>query len=380
MAVVKEAVDVATLSDDDMTLALALFGRTAADGGVEKLHNGYSGCNYRVRTGGGEQVLLKGSVDKPVEELSVQIALLRHLQPSDYPTAYPLPLVNGGYVARLENGMAVLMLEFLPGVPANRLIADTAATAEERAALYPLEAVLTTVGVALARLHSTPVPPSFRQYASGVGTKDSMFDPEALAALLALPQPLGTHPFLGFFGERIEAFRELVNDPSLPQGLMHCDCFLDNMLLPPPPAAGETLGLQNLSAEGAINGAVVLDWEDAAVGPLVQDLGIAVVGCCYGADGRLNPARLSALLGAYHAARPLTERERACLLPAMRGAALAVGFFRWRQFNVRHPELVQAKDAYMEMVHIVESLEGEGGDEALLQGVLRGLPAGEPSL
>ena len=29
---------------------------------------------------------------------------------------------------------------------------------------------------------------------------------------------------------------------------------------------------------------------------------------------------------------------------------LAVGFFRWRQFNIRHPELVDVRETYMEMV------------------------------
>ena len=44
----------------------------------------------------------------------------------------------------------------------------------------------------------------------------------------------------------------------------------------------------------------------------------------------------------------------------MEPQALAVGFFRWRQFNVRHPELVDAKEAYREMVGKIEALEEEG--------------------
>ena len=57
--------------------------------------------------------------------------------------------------------------------------------------------------------------------------------------------------------------------------------------------------------------------------------------------------------------------------------ALAVGFFRWRQFNVRHPELVDAKDAYREMVGKIEALEEEGGrDGETLRLVLEGLGDG----
>jgi hypothetical protein len=63
MAVVKASVDLATLSHDSIALALLHYGRRTlqparTDGPTEavaaatvvKLHNGYSGCNYRVQT------------------------------------------------------------------------------------------------------------------------------------------------------------------------------------------------------------------------------------------------------------------------------------------------------------------------------------------
>ena len=51
MAVVKTAVDLATLTDAAVGEALAHYGRRLAPSSPpEKLHNGYSGCNYRVLT------------------------------------------------------------------------------------------------------------------------------------------------------------------------------------------------------------------------------------------------------------------------------------------------------------------------------------------
>jgi hypothetical protein len=84
----------------------------------------------------------------------------------------------------------------------------------------------------------------------------------------------------------------------------------------------------------------------ASIDSLLHDLGIGAIGCCYDGEGELSIERLEPFLRAYHAVRPLCAAERGLLHRSMRGAALAVAFFRWRQFNVRHPELADARDAY----------------------------------
>ena len=114
---------------------------------------------------------------------------------------------------------------------------------------------------------------------------------------------------------------------------MHCDFFLDNILVHEP-EAGETSG-------NACELSALIDWEDAAAGPLLHDLGIGILGCCYDADERLSAQRVIAMLTAYNHIRPLARVERQFLRRSVLGAALAVGFFRWRQFNVRHPEIVE---------------------------------------
>ena len=47
-----------------------------------------------------------------------------------------------------------------------------------------------------------------------------------------------------------------------------------------------------------------VDWEDVAIGPLMFDVGCAIIGCCYrsqeGEDNLLDTDRLAAFLGAYY--------------------------------------------------------------------------------
>ena len=356
MAVVKAAVDLATLSETAIAQALAHYGRqlSTTPTAVQKLHNGYSGCNYRVEAvqeaGGREVLLLKGSADKPPAELAVQVELLRHLEAAGFPTAAAVPPAGcadpwvievpaAGDKDEAERGskdsLAVFVMRFVGGQPANMVMGSGAVGESE---------VLATAGATLARLHLIPPPAGFRQYASGVGTKDGLFNPGTLAAFRAMPdKKVAAHPFLEFFERRISALSELVGaggdtecSSQLEQGLMHCDFFLDNILVHELSRAGGS-GVSGSACELS----ALIDWEDAAAGPLLHDLGIGILGCCYDATESLSAARLTAMLSAYNQIRPLAPMERKLLRRSVLGAALAVGFFRWRQFNVRHPEIVE---------------------------------------
>ncbi len=72
---------------------------------------------------------------------------------------------------------------------------------------------------------------------------------------------------------------------DVPRGLLHGDPFLDNLLAKDD---GEVVGW--------------IDWEDVAIGPLMFDVGCAIIGCCYrsmeGEDNLLDTSRLTAFLGA----------------------------------------------------------------------------------
>jgi aminoglycoside phosphotransferase (APT) family kinase protein len=74
---------------------------------------------------------------------------------------------------------------------------------------------------------------------------------------------------------------------DVPRGLLHGDPFLDNLLAKDD---GEVVGW--------------VDWEDVAIGPLMFDVGCAIIGCCYrsmeGEDNLLDTSRLTAFLGVSH--------------------------------------------------------------------------------
>lgn len=185
------------------------------------------------------------------------------------------------------------------GKPANILVDN----------VFSGAAILRQVGETLASLHSVPPPRDFRQYVTGVGTKDAMFDGAAPFRDASAAANVTNHPFLSWFEQRLPNFAKALADPSLPVGLMHCDCFLDNCLLDSQP-----------DRKGGVVMNAIIDWEDAAVGPLAHDLAICVLGCCYQADATVpDPIRLTALLQGYQQRRCLLSEEADSLLGFVKG-------------------------------------------------------------
>ena len=81
---------------------------------------------------------------------------------------------------------------------------------------------------------------------------------------------------------------------ELPKGLVHGDLFRDNVLFDGPKLTG------------------VIDFHHAARGYLVYDLAVAANDWCGVPGGGLDPERATALVGAYHRIRPLTDVEMDC--------------------------------------------------------------------
>lgn len=118
------------------------------------------------------------------------------------------------------------------------------------------------------------------------------------------------------------AFQAAQDWSSLPRGIIHADLFRDNVLW---------------DENGQLTG--LLDFYFAGEDMLLFDLAVVANDWC------ADAASLAALLGAYHAQRPLTAAEQAAW-PAMRRAA-ALRFWLLR-LDVRHRpragELVTIKD------------------------------------
>lgn len=113
---------------------------------------------------------------------------------------------------------------------------------------------------------------------------------------------------------------------SLPSGVIHADLFKDNVLFEGDKLSG------------------ILDFYSAGTGALLLDLAITVNDWCCD-NGTLNPSKVTALLSAYEALRPLHAQEKQHWQTLLRVAALRFWLSRLaHQLYPRAGEIIQQKD------------------------------------
>ena len=270
----------------------------------EGIPGGFGNSNFKLTTTDG-MFLLKICDEKSRHELQMQIALLAHLRQHAYPTVYPILQKNGDALFVTPNDR-VMIYPFLDG-----------------GTPQPSQKVSAQIGEALAKLHCIPSLAGLPRFPMGIAqitpfleeVKDTQF---------------ATHPFFIWLKSELEWLKPEL-DKSLPTGLLHGDLFLDNTIFD-----GDQM-------------VAILDFEEGCHDTLLVDVGMTIIGCCYTAQHQLDAASVQSFLDAYNALRLLTDAEWHSLDGFVHYAALAIAFWRFRQFNIRYPDARQA-DTYMEMI------------------------------
>lgn len=271
----------------------------------EEMAGGYGNSNFKLITTQ-ETFLLKICDEKNLTELKLQITLLEHLQQHAYPTVYPIPQKNGKTL-HVSSDKYVMIYPFLKG-----------GTPE------PSQIVLTQIGETLAKLHCIPPLQQLPRFPMGILQIEPFLED-------IKDTPFATHPFISWLNSELEWIKPELNKP-LPTGLLHGDLFLDN-----------TLFDDNKMV-------AILDFEEGCSDTILIDVGMTIIGCCYTAEHQLDVESLHGFLEVYNRLRPLTDDEWECLDAYVHYAALAIAFWRFRQFNIRHPDPLRA-ETYHEMIN-----------------------------
>ena len=345
----KSAVDVAELSRAEVDRVVAALG-LGAPVECKKLTNGGCAANYRVTLAGGGEVVVKACVGDDATELATsQLDVLKQvaLHGGAAPAAKSLNVV----ACRTTTGAqaAAIAMELLPGDACNILIRDGALA--EVAAFEAL-------GGAMAKVHGVPPPPDLYDVGEG----------DYVERYVRCAAPLEAHPEVwdeteptGFvrwacYNDELQLLRKsraALVDAALPRGLLHGDAYTDNVMHDA--ASGKT---------------ALVDWEDAAVGPLAFDVATAAVGGGFAVpdddaadDVFPQPAApkldvIAALLRSYAAGRgAFTRAEADAFVALMLANAVACALYRFHAFHVTDPGAPRAaKRSYREMHAITMAL------------------------
>jgi homoserine kinase type II len=263
---------------------------------------GIENTNYFVTTQRGRFVLTLYE-RLPSEELPFYLNLMAHLAREGVEVPAPVPDRTGALFSHL-NGRPAGLVTRIDGSPVES----------------PSNAECAAVGSALARLHIA----SQTYRARLTNRRGPAWWRQAARAV---------RPFI------TDAQNELLQDEvrfqtgfakaKLPKGAIHGDLFCDNVLF----------------ADGRVAG--IIDFGFAATDFFAYDLAIAVNDWCIdgSTDGELQPERVNALVGGYHAVRPLTDDERSQWTALLRAAALRFWLSRLYDLHLPRPgELTHAHD------------------------------------
>ena len=336
---------------------------------ADRAHGGYSGTNYVVTTAdkpsdsstsdsnlssssspsSSSLFFLKVANNQAPAELQYQVAAILHLARHGINTCTPIRLRNKtGFVSiSLAKNRPAILLTHLPGRNADALIEENKVKATD---------VCRQAAAALAEVHELPpltVGANMRSFLTGgcCNVADVASGRTARKFLNAgeRNRKIKNHPYLRFFAAKVKELQLALRDAKtaeLPQGLLHGDPFLDNVLFD----------------EKTKKIVAWVDWEDACIGYKLWDVACGLIGCCYDTGKKeINKQSVDAFLRGYQSVRPLTRDETHLLGPFLRGALLCNATWRFEAFNILYTG-TSATDSYVELMDRYKLLEKGGTD------------------
>ena len=287
-----------TVTLDDLTQWIKQFplGRALALNGIA---SGIENSNFFLTTERGEYVLTIFE-NLGFEQLPFYVQLMRHLAQRGIPVPDPVPN---------DRGELVVSLRGKPAVVVSRL--------EGQSQMDPQPVHCAEAGAMLARMH--------------LAARDFPLQQPNLRGLdwwlAAAPQVM---PFLSQDNARLlsseigfqQAFAATDTYQRLAHGPVHADLFRNNVMF-----VGDRLS-------------GCFDFYFAGCDTWLFDIAVTVNDWCIDQhSGLLDPARVQALIAAYHAARPFTLDERAAWQPMLRAAALR--FWLSRLYDLHLPRAAE---------------------------------------
>ena len=267
--------------------------------GLEGISSGIDNSNFFLTTETGQYVLTIFE-NLRFEQLPFYVGLMAHLAARGIPV--PAPVAN-------RDGELVVLLHGKPAIIVSRLSGASQ--------LDPQPVHCAEVGCMLARMHLAAQDFALQQ--PNLRGLDWWVD-TAPAVLPFLNQDEAS-----LLVSEVAFQRDVAGQASyaqLPRGPVHADLFRNNVMF-----EGERLS-------------GCFDFYFAGVDTWLYDVAVTVNDWCIDlASGELDPARVRALLDAYHAVRPFTATEAEAWQPLLRAGALR--FWLSRLYDLHLPRAAE---------------------------------------
>ena len=286
------------VSLDDLSQWIKQFplGRALA---LQGISSGIDNSNFFLTSERGEFVLTIFE-NLGIEQLPFYVQLMRHLSERGIPVPAPVPNLDGELVVTLH-GKPAIIVSRLSGA----------------SQMDPQPVHCAEVGAMLARMHLAGqdfalVQPNLRGLDWVVATAPQVLPHLSSDEAALLRTELAYQ----------SAFAATPDYAALTRGPVHADLFRNNVMF-----EGERL-------------TGCFDFYFAGVDTWLFDVAVTVNDWCIDlATGRLDAARVQALLEAYHAARPFTPQEHSAWQPLLRAGALR--FWLSRLYDLHLPRAAE---------------------------------------